>query len=172
MHLCTRQKHQTALQNSNAGGFFYVFQITRARRMQKRRIEEESTCEREKNLISSPWWCKVCAAIFHLMSALLTEGNAKCCHLKKLTCKGTLRKAFICLRPRTPYPPSLTHCIRVYSILTVFTQGRGGIVEPEKRLEGQQFTKLGRKYQDNWMYQQSINFDKHLPQSPYTGQFF
>ncbi len=25
----------------------------------------------------------------------LTEGNAKCCRLKKLTCKGTLRQAFI-----------------------------------------------------------------------------
>ncbi len=35
-------------------------------------------------------------------------------------------------------------------ISTVFTQrggGEWGIVEPEIRLEGQQFTKLGRKYQ-------------------------
>jgi hypothetical protein len=29
--------------------------------------------------------------------------KAKCCHLKKLTCKGTLRQLFICLRP----PPLL-----------------------------------------------------------------
>jgi hypothetical protein len=30
------------------------------------------------------------------------------------------------------------------------TQGRGGGgVEPERRLEGQQFTKLGRKYKHN-----------------------
>jgi hypothetical protein len=34
--------------------------------------------------------------------------------IKKLTCKGTMRQVFFCLRPRTPYP--LTHCIRVYSI--------------------------------------------------------
>ncbi len=33
----------------------------------------------------------------------LREGNAKCCHLKELICKGTLRQEFICLRPRTPY---------------------------------------------------------------------
>jgi hypothetical protein len=29
------------------------------------------------------------------------EGNA----LKKFTCKGSLRQVFICLTPRTPYPP-------------------------------------------------------------------
>jgi hypothetical protein len=45
------------------------------------------------------------------------------------------------LRPRTPYPSPLTHCIRVKVYL--FTQGRGG----GTRLEGQQFTKLARKYQ-------------------------
>ncbi len=32
------------------------------------------------------------------------ESNAKYRHLKKLTCKGTLRQVFICLRP--PSPPS------------------------------------------------------------------
>ncbi len=44
--------------------------------------------------------------------------------------------------------------------------------EPERRLEGQQFTKLGRKYQHDLLYLQSINFDKHLPQSPFPGQYF
>jgi hypothetical protein len=47
------------------------------------------------------------------------EGSAKCRHLKKLTCKGTLRQVFICLRPRTPYPHPLHNahcCIHVYSI--------------------------------------------------------
>ncbi len=29
---------------------------------------------------------------------------------KKMKCKETLRQLFICLRPRTPYPPPLTHC--------------------------------------------------------------
>jgi hypothetical protein len=41
---------------------------------------------------------------------------------KKLSCKGTMRQVFICLRPRTQYPPPLTHCICV----NLFTKGRGG----------------------------------------------
>ncbi len=52
---------------------------------------------------------------------------------------------------RTPYPPPPLY---VYNTVYLFTQGReggeGGI-EPESRLEGQQFTKLGRKYQRDWM---------------------
>jgi hypothetical protein len=43
-------------------------------------------------------------------------------------------------------PPPLTHCINVFSILLHTGKGGGGRVEPERRLEGQQFTKLGRKY--------------------------
>jgi hypothetical protein len=51
-------------------------------------------------------------------------------------------------------------------------EGRGR-VEPERRLEGQQFTKLGQKYQHIIeMYLQTINSDKNLHQSPFTGQFF
>ncbi len=38
---------------------------------------------------------------------------------KKPTCKGILRQVFICLRPRTPYPPTL-HTVYI------FTQGGGG----------------------------------------------
>jgi hypothetical protein len=37
---------------------------------------------------------------------------------------------------------------------------------------GQQFTKLGRKYQHDYLYLQSLNFDKHLPQNTFTGQYF
>jgi hypothetical protein len=50
----------------------------------------------------------------------LIEGNAKCGHLKKLTCKGTLRQA------QNPKPPPLTHCIRVYNILIHTEKMRGG----------------------------------------------
>jgi hypothetical protein len=64
----------------------------------------------------------------------------------------------------------------VYTYFIVIHTGkgvRGGRVEPERRLEGQQFTKLGQKYQHMIeMYLQPINFDKHLPQSPFTGKFF
>ncbi len=48
----------------------------------------------------------------------------------------------------------------------------GGRVEPERRLEGQQYTKLGRKYHHDWLYLQSLNSDKHLPQSPFNGKLF
>ncbi len=54
----------------------------------------------------------------------IIESNAKYRHLKKLTCKGTLRLEFICLKPRTPYIP-LTHYIRVYCIFIHTGKGRG-----------------------------------------------
>ncbi len=41
-----------------------------------------------------------------------------------------------------PTPPPLTHCIRILG-----NGGRGWRDEPERRLKGQQFTKLGRKYE-------------------------
>ena len=64
--------------------------------------------------------------------------------------------------PQTSLPPLTHYTVYVY---TLFTQGRGGgRVEPERRLEGRQFTKLGRKYQHDCLYLQSINSDKHLPQ--------
>ncbi len=102
------------------------------------------------------------------------DTKANCGHLKKFICKGTLRQVFICVRPRTPCSPPLTHCIRVYSLLTYSHReggGKVGRVQPERRLEGQQFTKLGRKHQHDWLYLQSINLDKHLPQSPCTDHF-
>ncbi len=44
---------------------------------------------------------------------------------------------------RNPIPPPLP-TVYVYKVY-LFTQGRGGgRVEPERRLEGQQFTKLGQ----------------------------
>jgi hypothetical protein len=72
---------------------------------------------------------------------------------------------------RNPIPPPLTHCIRVNSIL-IHTGKGGGRVEPDRKLEGQQFTKLGRKYQHDSLYLLSMNSDKHLPQNPFTGQLF
>ncbi len=104
---------------------------------------------------------------------ILIEGNGKCRHLNKLTCRGTLRLVFICLRPRNPFLPPLqaVYVYLLYSIL-IYTGKGGGRVETERRLEGQQFTKLGRKYQHDWLYFQSINSEKHLPQRPFTGQFF
>ncbi len=62
------------------------------------------------------------------------------------------------------------HAVYLYTVY-LFTM-EGGRVEPVRRLEGQQFTKLGQKYQHDWLYLHYINSDKHLPQSPFTGQFF
>jgi hypothetical protein len=76
----------------------------------------------------------------------LIEGNAKCRHLKKLT--WTSRQVSICLRPRTPYLPPYTLYTCILYTVYLFTQGRGGGgVEPERRLERKQVTKLGRIYQ-------------------------
>ncbi len=47
-----------------------------------------------------------------------------------------------------------------------------GIAEPERRLDCQQATKLGRTYKHALLYLQSTNSDKHLPQCPFTGQYF
>ncbi len=71
----------------------------------------------------------------------LIEGNAKCRHLKKLTCKGTLRHVFICLRP--PF----AHCIPVYSVY-LFTHGRGGESLTREKVRGATVHKAAeKKYQ-------------------------
>ncbi len=93
----------------------------------------------------------------------LIEGNAKCCHLKILTCKGTLRQVFIWLRPRTPYPPPPAYTLFTY-ILYTNSHREGGEGEPERRLDGQHFiSKLCQKYQYDGLYLQT---DEHLPRSP------
>jgi hypothetical protein len=78
---------------------------------------------------------------------------------------------FICLRPRTPYP--LSHTVYVYTVY-LFTRERGegawGELHHRDRERGN--SSLGRKYQHDLLYLQSINSDKHLPQSPFTGQIF
>jgi hypothetical protein len=97
------------------------------------------------------------------------EGKAKFRHLSKLTCKGTLRQCLSVLGLERHTP--LAHCIRVYSVL-IHTGKWGVRVEPERRLEAQQFTKPGQKYQHDGLYLQSINSNKQLAQSPFTGKFF
>ncbi len=63
---------------------------------------------------------------------------------KKLTCNVTLSQVFIYLRPRIPYPPpphTALWCI-LYSTYIIIHTRKEGRVEPERKLEGQQFTKL------------------------------
>jgi hypothetical protein len=59
--------------------------------------------------------------------------------LKKLTCKGTLRQVAYLSEAYNPIIPFPQY------ILIHTGKGGGGKVEPERRGEGQQFTKLGRK---------------------------
>jgi hypothetical protein len=67
--------------------------------------------------------------------------KAKCRHLKNLTSEMTLRQVFIC-----PIPPPTHVNVRLVLIHTG-KSGRWCEREPERRLEEQQLTKLGRKYQ-------------------------
>ncbi len=76
----------------------------------------------------------------------LIEGNSKCRHLKNWPVDVQCGR---CLSGPEP-PPPLTHCGRVYTIQYTYSHSEGGEGlrdEPERRLDGQQFTKLGRKYQ-------------------------
>jgi hypothetical protein len=84
-------------------------------------------------------------------------------------CKGTLRLVFICLRPRIPITPYTLYMCTVYRTYSHSEGGRGESWPKERRGDGQQFTKLGRKSQHDWLYLQSINSDKQLPQSPFTS---
>jgi hypothetical protein len=87
----------------------------------------------------------------------LIEGNAKCRHLKKLTCKGTLRQVFISLRPRTHIPPPL------------HTQKRQAGGELNQR-EGERGNS-SQSWVENTNMTQVKNSYKRLPQSPFKGQF-
>jgi hypothetical protein len=93
------------------------------------------------------------------------DTKAKCRHLKKLTCKGTLRQVFICLRSSGPYPPPLTQCIRVYSVsLYVFLQRKGGGCWTREKVKGATVYKAESKI-PTWL---TIS---PLLQSPFTDQF-
>jgi hypothetical protein len=104
----------------------------------------------------------------------LIEFNAKCRHLKKLTLKWLCGRCLSVWGPEphtTPY--TLYMCIQY---MYLFTQGKGegGDSWTREKIRGATVysTKLGRKYQHDWLCLQSINSDKHLSQSPFTGKFF
>ncbi len=88
---------------------------------------------------------------------------------KNFSCKETLRQVFIYLSPRNPIPPPL-HTVYVYTVY-VFTQGRGG-GETQRLGRATVHKTVSKKCQNDWLYLQSINYNKHLPQSPFTVNFF
>ncbi len=59
-------------------------------------------------------------------------------------------------RTQHPHPLPTTHCLYIL----YFDTGKSEGGAEERRLEGQQFTKLGRKYQHDWLYLRPINSDK------------
>ncbi len=134
----------------------------------------------------SEWQASFCVSTGFLTSACirswtyyLYRHQSKRSSYKKFIWKGTLRQVFICLRPpflQWPLTPPPLHIVYVFTVYLFLHRegGEGGeeMNEPERRLEGQLFTKLGRKYKHDLLYLQSIYSDKHQPQSPFTGQFF
>ncbi len=114
----------------------------------------------------------------------LIKGNAKCCHLKKLSCKGTLRQVFICLRlfQQNPIPPP-PYTLYTYLQYT-YSHGGGGEGGELNQREWERVNR-GEYGSQSWVENtnmtectqdigclQSINSDKHLPQSPFTSQFY
>ncbi len=74
---------------------------------------------------------------------------------------------------QNPIHPHPLHTVYVYTVY-LFTQwrGEGGGSWTREKVREQMFSKLGRKYQYDWLNLQSINSDKHLLQSTFTYQFF
>ncbi len=113
----------------------------------------------------------------HGLINYICKHKSKCRHLKKFTCKRTLRQVFTCLRP----PPLLGFCLLWSSN---FEGSESGQIQRDKLLRNviSNWTQHPRRpspphtvqyqYQHDWVYLQSINSDKHLPQSPSTDQFF
>ncbi len=114
----------------------------------------------------------------HHRKIRLLEGNAKCRYLKKLTCKGASRQVFTVFvlgpEPQTPPPPYILYTCIQYTVLIHTGKGEGGEgrVEPERRLEGRQLTKLGRKYQHDWLYLQPIWETPTARWLFFSGKFF
>ncbi len=116
-------------------------------------------------------WCHTGERVVRRKIRLI-EGNAECHHLKRLTCRGTWREVFLSVWGPEPHAPPLKHCTRVYSILIHTGKVGWGESWTKEKVRGVTVHKMGRKYQQDWLHLQSINSDKHLPQSPFTDQFF
>ncbi len=85
-------------------------------------------------LLPKPTKSNFCIDRVYRRKIRLIEGNAKCRYLKKFTCKGTLRQVFICLRPRTPYPPYTQYtCILYVQYTYSHGEGGGGVRELNQR---------------------------------------
>jgi hypothetical protein len=89
----------------------------------------------------------------------LIEGDAKCLHLKNLPVNGLCGRCLSIWGPEPPFP--LRNVQYTWILYSIHTGKGGGRVEPERRLEKQQFTKLRRKYEHDWPY--LINACRKVP---------
>ncbi len=125
-----------------------TLKMTRSARTQIKWKMNERLEERQVPHRTQPWtkWpgSKFCESIWDTLKIhrlrrkiWLIKSNAKCCYLKKLTSKGTLRQVFTCLCllwPHTRYfPPPWT----LFTRIQYYSQRGGGGELPERRLEGQ-----------------------------------
>jgi hypothetical protein len=106
----------------------------------------------------------------------LIEGNAKCRHLKKLTCQETFWQVFIFSEAQNPIPLPLLYTEYVYTVYFRYTYSdrEGGRGEDwfREKIRGAIVHKAGSK-KPKWLTLSPVyNSNKHLPQSPFTGQDF
>ncbi len=94
------------------------------------------------------------------------DTKAKCCYLKKWTCKLTLRQVFICLSYIFPLS---WHTVYVHVLIHT---GKGGGRWIREKVRGATIHKVGSKIPRRLIISPVYKSDKHLPQSPCTGQFF
>ncbi len=128
----------------------------------------------DRSILIKQEWTKIeCMVIWKIPSTKtlpesyrkigLIENSAKCCYLKKLSCKRILQQVFYLSEPlsppMTPYPlPPFTHFIRVYStLIRTGKGGRGGGELTREKVRGTIVHKAGRKYQHDQLYLQSKN---------------
>ncbi len=92
----------------------------------------------------------------------LIENNAKCRYLKSWPVKGFCDRCFICLRPVPSFDPILPPYTLHTCIQYIYSHREG-----ERRRANQREAReamlheAGRKYQQDWLYLQSINSIKH-----------
>jgi hypothetical protein len=89
----------------------------------------------------------------------LTEGNAKCSHLKKVACKGILRQVFICPSPRTLYPPTpYTSVADPYPGSGIRDPGSGALLTPGSGIRNGFFPDRGSRIPNPYFLELSDNF--------------
>ncbi len=79
-----------------------------------------------KYFLCTYWWELSLGCHHGLINYI--DNKAICCHLKQLTCKGTLRQLFICLRP----PPLLGFC---FGWCSNFVGSESGQIQSVKLLQ-------------------------------------